>query len=239
MLNSVYNYLISNQLSQNNQQRNWGKRAVLSDTYHSILKINSKSALYMINLTRETSEFVISLKEAALAIQRQGDMIPLSISPFLDNVSDNLNDSELDNNPTYKLDILEQFSSSYNHFISIASSQKENNRFVSLLLSELEDIVNSSRTALSSSGITFNDTQKMNIDSNKLLYSFQDGSFQSLYQSETSFFHSIQKRMKQLSLNPIEYLNKTMITYPNPFQSKFTSPYFTSLYSGMLFHDYC
>ena len=46
------------------------------------------------------------------------------------------------------------------------------------------------------------------------------------------------KKSRQVSLNPMEYVEKTMVAYKNPGRS-FINPYSVSAYSGMMFNGYC
>ena len=52
------------------------------------------------------------------------------------------------------------------------------------------------------------------------------------------FTNSVLRKTNQVSLNPIEYVNKTIVAYKNPGHN-FPVPYMTSNYSGLLFNSYC
>ena len=49
--------------------------------------------------------------------------------------------------------------------------------------------------------------------------------------------HLIQKS-EEISLNPMNYVEKKIVAYKNPGRS-FANPYMTSAYSGMIFNGYC
>ena len=53
-----------------------------------------------------------------------------------------------------------------------------------------------------------------------------------------SFSQSMIRKSGQISLNPVSYMNKTVVAYKNP-GNNFLSPYVTSAYSGMFFNNYC
>ena len=44
-------------------------------------------------------------------------------------------------------------------------------------------------------------------------------------------------RADNIAINPMHYVNKTLISYPNP-NKTFANPYVTSIYSGMMFNGY-
>ena len=52
------------------------------------------------------------------------------------------------------------------------------------------------------------------------------------------FSGALLRKSNQVSLNPMEYVDKKIVAYKNPGKT-FVSPYNTSAYSGMLFNGYC
>ena len=52
------------------------------------------------------------------------------------------------------------------------------------------------------------------------------------------FANALVQKSNQISLNPMDYANKVIVTYKNPGKN-FATPYITSAYSGMLFNSYC
>ena len=52
------------------------------------------------------------------------------------------------------------------------------------------------------------------------------------------FAASLLRKSNQVSLNPMQHVDKKVVAYKNPGKT-FVSPYHTSAYSGMLFNGYC
>ena len=52
------------------------------------------------------------------------------------------------------------------------------------------------------------------------------------------FSNSLIRKSNQVSINPMNYVEKTVVAYKNPGHN-FVSPYATSAYSGMMFNGYC
>lgn len=238
MIHSVYNYIISNQIFKNNSRSNVVKRNELSETYHSILRMSSRSPLYLVSMTEQNSDFAIGLKEIALDLQNETDMIFLSSSSLLAD-DGTLSIEKTDSNTDYKLDILTDFSVSYNQLIDLAAKQQKTSNLASHLLWNINQLIQPHKDLLSTCGIELDQQQKMSINIPEAVLALDNNMFEQLYQDNTSFFHAFQNRMYTLSLDPMEYIDKIMITYPNPFRPAFTNPYITSIYSGMLFNGYC
>ena len=57
-------------------------------------------------------------------------------------------------------------------------------------------------------------------------------------QTLKSFTNAVLRKSNQISLNPMEYVDKKIIAYKNPGRS-FVNPYMISAYSGMMFNSYC
>ena len=61
----------------------------------------------------------------------------------------------------------------------------------------------------------------------------------------TDTFHTLKdfsnlllRKSSQISLNPMQYVDQTIVAYKNPGHN-FINPYMSSAYSGMLFNGYC
>ena len=52
------------------------------------------------------------------------------------------------------------------------------------------------------------------------------------------FSDDLNKKCRQVSIDPMNYVDKKIVAYKNPGKS-FYSPYVTSNYSGMLFNYFC
>lgn len=225
---SINNYIISNNISKSNVD----KKNELSETYYSILKNSSRSPLYTVDFTVEKSTFAILLKETTLDIQDKTDMIFLAFSPLL------TNDTQSKTDENYKLDILTNFSTAYNQLVELATNQQSINKLASRLLSNIKRLTTPHLDHLSACGIVLNHDQKLSINLANATSALDNQEFWDLCLDDTSFFHSLHKRMHTLSLDPMKYIEKTMITYPNPFRHAPINPYMTSIYTGMLFNNF-
>ena len=91
--------------------------------------------------------------------------------------------------------------------------------------------------ALSSIGLSFTADGTLQVDDTQLSDAAQADAQTSLKPVQ-DFANAMLRKSNQVSLNPMEYVNKTIVAYKNPGKN-YPSPYITSAYSGMLFNNYC
>lgn len=127
----------------------------------------------------------------------------------------------------------------YNDFIKAASTYLETQSRSRALLREMKNIAGKYSSEMESIGLNLSDEGTISIDSDLLRQAAQQtrdngGSFDYL----KNFTQSLLKKSDQISLNPMDYVDKTIVAYKNPGHN-FVSPYNTSNYSGMMFNFYC
>ena len=47
------------------------------------------------------------------------------------------------------------------------------------------------------------------------------------------------EKTKDISVDPMKYVDRPVVNYKNPDNRDYSSPYITSEYSGMMFNNYC
>lgn len=127
----------------------------------------------------------------------------------------------------------------YNDFIRAASSYLEAQTKSKQLISELKGIVGVYGTSLSPLGLSMAEDGTLFMDKDLL----QQTAMQSQDLTETfgtlkNFSASLLRKSNQVSINPMDYVQKTVVAYKNPGHN-YISPYVTSAYSGMMFNSYC
>lgn len=127
----------------------------------------------------------------------------------------------------------------YNSFLRAASSYLDTQSKSRQLVNELKSIATIYNNPLESMGITLTDDGMLQINSERLRETAQQS------QDLTETFGSLKnlsgmllRKSDQVSLNPMDYVQKTVVAYKNPGHN-FVSPYTTSAYSGMMFNSYC
>ena len=66
-----------------------------------------------------------------------------------------------------------------------------------------------------------------------------NGALEHLFSNNSRFSNTLIKKLSDISLNPMDYLNKTVVTYPNIAAKKTLNPYISSIYCGLLYNNYC
>lgn len=127
----------------------------------------------------------------------------------------------------------------YNDFMKAASSYFDSQSRSRQLARELKGIALLYGSPLESMGFTMAADGTLELDKDML----RQTAMQSTDISETfgylkNFSDMLLRKSNQVSLNPMNYVEKTVVAYKNPGHN-FVSPYAASAYSGMMFNGYC
>lgn len=134
---------------------------------------------------------------------------------------------------------VEEFVSSYNSLIDHNLTFEQKTGTQSKLLNELKKLSEPFANELESCGISFDEEGHMELDTALATQAIEAGDMQKLFQPDSAMTNRMFAKTDQIKINPIEYVDKKVVSYPN-----FTKPprgysYITSLYSGLLFNFYC
>lgn len=127
----------------------------------------------------------------------------------------------------------------YNDFIKAASSYLESQTRSKKLVKEVNGIANLYNDSMSRMGLSVREDGQIEIDKNQLTQiAAQSGSISGTFDYIKDFSSALLRKSNQVSLNPMDYVDRTMVAYKNPGHN-FANPYSTSAYSGMMFNGYC
>ena len=126
----------------------------------------------------------------------------------------------------------------YNSFIDVANTYKTAHPASSKLLSEMERLTSYYEKDLESFGFSINEKSDIVMDTAKFKSALSNDESYSKLDTIKDFASSVLRKANQISLNPMEYVDKTVVSYKNPGHN-FTAPYVSSNYSGMMFNSYC
>ncbi len=130
----------------------------------------------------------------------------------------------------------------YNHLIRIATnraSEYTEHYRATKLISEMRNLEHAYSDELSGCGIKADENGFLSLDENLAVQAVWDGGMESLFTRENGFIARLINKSESIAINPLDYLDKTVITYPNSEKDTFHNPYITSFYSGLLFSSYC
>lgn len=127
----------------------------------------------------------------------------------------------------------------YNSFVKAVAAYQESQPRSNRLVREMGGITSLYHNYLEPMGLTLKEDGVMNVDSDLLT---QTASESEDVNETFGFLHDLSnmllRKTNQISLNPMNYVDQTMVAYKNP-KHNFPNPYVTSAYSGMLFNGYC
>lgn len=187
---------------------------------------NASNAQFTLNGTQRTAfanaftvdkKFEINLKDIT-----QGESVTIGLKADIESMTDNIN----------------QLTQSYNTFIDKAKAYSGTNVKTDTLLADLKRTTNAYRDSLGKMGISFNDEGIIETDEEKLKDALRSSDSEDNLKTIKNFTNSLLRKSGQISLNPMNYVQKTVVAYKNPGKT-YPNPYITSVYSGMMFNSYC
>ena len=127
----------------------------------------------------------------------------------------------------------------YNDFIKAASAYLDSQSQSRKLVQEFKGIAAVYRPSMESMGMNITEDGTLNVNRDQLKQSaLRSDNINETFAYLKSFSTTLLRKSDQVSLNPMDYVDKVMVAYKNPGHN-FTNPYVTSAYSGMLFDGYC
>lgn len=128
--------------------------------------------------------------------------------------------------------------SGYNNFIKTAAEYRNSHPASSKLMNEMDRIVSYYKSGLGKVGLSVGSDGNISLNDSELKGTLAKDDDYSGLSVVKEFASSVLRKANQISLNPMEYVDKTVVAYKNPGHN-YTQPYMTSNYSGMLFNSYC
>lgn len=126
----------------------------------------------------------------------------------------------------------------YNDFVKAASSYLETQSKSRQLIKELKGIASVYGDSMESMGVNLKEDGTLAIDNDMLhqTVAHSDDIYETFGYLK-NFSSMLLRKSNQVSLNPMEYVEKVIVAYKNPGHN-FAAPYITSAYSGMMFDGY-
>lgn len=127
----------------------------------------------------------------------------------------------------------------YNDFIKAASSYVETQSRSRQLVREMMGIASVYEVSMGSIGLNMEEDGTLAVDKDVLQQTAkQTEDINETFGSLKNFSNMLLRKSNQVSLNPMNYVEKVIVAYKNPGHN-FISPYVTSAYTGMMFNGYC
>lgn len=127
----------------------------------------------------------------------------------------------------------------YNSFINTAAEYVDTHPRSGRLLGEMEHLCRHYQPDLEDLGFSFQKNGQLSVDDDAFRHSVLADEGRTQFSTIKDFTNSILRKVDQISLDPMEYVEKKLIAYKNPSGNNLVAPYMTSNYSGMMFSGYC
>ncbi len=130
---------------------------------------------------------------------------------------------------------------SYNELIRLASNRNaslSSSYSARKLINELRRIGEAYREELAENGLSVSNDGTLIRDAAISDEAAKDGRMQEFFTNKNGFIATLLGKAEEIAINPVEYLDKTIVTYPDSTRPR-TNPYTASLYSGLFFSSYC
>ncbi len=128
---------------------------------------------------------------------------------------------------------LSRLTNAYNSALNVAHRYKETQRHIGKLEHSLRSTAESFKNEWEPAGITLDENGYINIEETQLKEMVNSPDADELFESLNRFKNLLYRRSNQISINPLEYVNKVVVAYKNPGKN-FSAPYATSIYAGMI-----
>lgn len=126
----------------------------------------------------------------------------------------------------------------YNSFINSTSGYRETYPKSGRLVNEMNRIAQLYYNEFTKMGVTQGQDGLLSLDKDALRQAALSDDGRESLSTIKDFTNSVLRKTKQVTLNPMQYVEKTIVAYKNPGHN-FATPYVTSAYSGMMFSSYC
>ena len=134
---------------------------------------------------------------------------------------------------------LRSFVSKYNSVFDFVKEKQPDNHRAKKLLYELGSTMRQFAPELNACGLSVLKEGTLAVNEKELYDAAGNGTLEQLFSEEERFASTLTKKLSDIALNPMEYLNKTIVTYPNITAKKTLNPYVSSIYCGLLYNNYC
>lgn len=137
------------------------------------------------------------------------------------------------------MDGVREFVDNYNRLVEYNKGFEKKANMSSKLQQELSGLMRTYTNELESNGISFTEEGYMAVDNTLALQSIDEGDMQKLFSKESPMVNRLYAKMDAVKINPMEYVDKKIVNYPNFKKPPQGYSYITSLYSGLIFNFYC
>lgn len=129
--------------------------------------------------------------------------------------------------------------SSYNNIVDLAvkKASQEEKGGSRKLIEDIGLVSGYYKNSLETAGFMVEDDGHIRVEEALLIQAENEGTLDESLEKLNTFKKALVAKADDISINPMKYVDKKLISYPNPVRN-FTSPYVSSMYTGMMFNGY-
>lgn len=136
------------------------------------------------------------------------------------------------------LENIQNLTDAYNAVINTTARYSETQSQGYKLQHQISSIANFYGDELASIGLNKEEDNSLSIDTEVLTEAIESENPSERLSILNNFKNMLDKRASVAVLNPMEYVNKVVVAYKNPYKA-LTAPYMTSIYAGMMLDRSC
>ncbi len=132
-----------------------------------------------------------------------------------------------------------ELANGYNNFLTQMNNFLESHPRSKNVIREMNSITRQYGRVFADMGLTIQSDGALSVDRSTLSNTLEASEdISDTFQHLKSFSQGLIRKSDQISINPMNYVEQTVVAYKNPGHN-FPNPYVTSAYSGMMFNYYC
>ena len=194
-----------------------GINEVTRHPQNAIFTLNDEKRVSYTNHFTVQGKYDVTLK----GLTGDESTVTVGLKPDMESLSENIN----------------RFIGGYNEFIRAAAEYQNSQPKSSQLIREMSRISGLYNNELGPLGISLTEDGTIHVDSTTLKAGLEENGAAESMDGIKRFANAVLNKTNAISLNPMDYVNKTIVAYKNPGKN-FSPSYITSQYSGMMFNSY-
>jgi len=127
----------------------------------------------------------------------------------------------------------------YNNFLNSAIEYSNTHKKSDYLIRDMQRITANYMAEFTNYGLDQAADGTLSMDRTQFTNAALGGDTKDLLDTIRDFTNSTLRKASSVSLDPMKYVDRTIVAYKNPSGHNYATPYITSAYSGMMFNSYC
>lgn len=205
----AYNLYLGGYLPKVSPKSSVHNKSELKTKYKNIVSLNNANPLVMVKLSNDSQAYALNVKEMSMELGEAAEDV---LTGSRENTGDNLR----------------KMSSLFNKLLKRSDEYGLANGKPSRPGGELRNLIANNMTELAESGMVVSDDGFLSVPED------EEG-----LRAPEKFTAQLASKCEQMSMNPMEYVEKKIYSYAHLYRNDIGSAYEASIYSGMLFNSYC